>query len=232
MGPKGRSAAPVALYYGSQGLFNVIEDPNLSQVSSTTAKWGTKSLEAPAHQTSAGAIDFVLPQTLAAPLTAEAWVSIGTTYTDTYFSLSTFTLYNTGSNALVGLTAYGDSAFFSVGSLYRGGSSNNLTSQPSNVGPSIPLNTWTHVALAFHTSTSFSYWVNGTRRLTFTAQPALGSVNRLRLNPVGFGATGTYVDDVRISNIDRFGSVNNITVPSEPFVSDANTIALVNFEPI
>jgi hypothetical protein len=60
---------------------------------------------------------------------------------------------------------------------------------------------------------------------------AIGSFTDLRLNSSGPGAQGFYYDDYRISNVDRYGDVANITVPTGTFTSDANTVALIDFEP-
>lgn len=94
---------------------------------------------------------------------------------------------------------------------------------------SIPLNTWTHVALACN-GTSTRIFINGTQ-----SGPTYTDNNTYIQGPLTLGARfdGTtafygYIDDVRISKgVPRYTS--NFTVPASALTGDNSTVLLLHF---
>jgi hypothetical protein len=222
-------------YYGASGQYIEVRDVDVSAVTSATAKFGTKSLKGTALTGFLGTFNSItvpLSQTLTAPFTLEGWVNHGAAYAaPNYFNATLGILTNSAGTSISNLTSYaGNNTTVSTGW------TDGITSYSSNdqSGPASSTGIWVHVAVAWHTSTTFSAWVNGTRRITNSApNPISGGIVNLLLNksPAGAGVS-TYFDDIRVSNIDRYGTVSTITVPTTAFTSDANTLALVNFETI
>lgn len=224
----------VKSYYGSSGLFNTVTDPNLILITTQQAKWGNRSL--------AGAINswelvsVPLSETISPPFTVEGWVMHGASYAiPNWYNAHPFNVYNSGSNVNAGVNTFsGQNITIQATWLGTMGEPQGQAVNDDQ-GPPTANNVWVHVALAFHTATTMSAWVNGQRRLNFDLSalpPAsnMAAVNMLKLNPMAVGTAGFYYDDIRVSNIDRYGSVDTITLPTAPFSSDANTVALVNFE--
>lgn len=241
------STTPVAVsvtsYYGASGQSTTVSSTRLSLVSSAQARFGTQSLQGTTVQAFLGranAVNITLPSTLLPPLTIEAWVycSVGYASPDwqgsppiylhgpevdvaTTNPSNSIRLYGTPAN-VYGIS-YSDQ-IVQGGLIIGGGNDSGATP--------IPLNTWQHMALAIAADgTTKSVWVNGTRRSSAPISPALtASMTTLTLNAFGSGSGPQYIDEIRVSNIDRYGVSNaTITVPTSQFTSDANTLALVHF---
>ena len=98
------------------------------------------------------------------------------------------------------------------------------------------INTWHHCVLQ-RTGTTYECWFNGTRILNYTggsddysitsfAQPIGGSVY---VSPGGSFWDG-YMDEIRFSSVARYTSGASITVPTEPFVNDDDTLLLLHMD--
>jgi len=99
--------------------------------------------------------------------------------------------------------------------------------------------TWNHFAVAGNGS-NFSIWLNGTRVYTVALTNANGVFGADGSVTVGANFNGGlsfnqggngWMDEVRISTVDRYGVGNSsITVPTAPFVNDANTLLLLHMD--
>jgi hypothetical protein len=234
--------ATATSFYGANGQSVTVTSPRLSLVTTAQSRFGSRSLQGTTVQGFAGranAVNIPLSVSLVPPFTAEAWVYLSTGYSSPNFDSSP-PLYLHGptvdvatTNATNSIRLYGlgpninnisyNSQFVQGGSIIGGNNDQNATP--------IPLNTWTHMAVAIAANgTSTAIWINGTRRASSSLSSQLtASMTELTLNAFTAG-TGQYMDEVRVSNIDRYGVSNaTITVPTAEFVSDANTVALVKF---
>lgn len=89
------------------------------------------------------------------------------------------------------------------------------------------IDTWYHIAVT-RTSNSFQLWVNGVQvgsTVTDTdTVPNLAA--ELRIGEYNSDTMTGWVDEIRISSSSRYSS--NFTVPTSPFVADANTKLLLH----
>ena len=97
---------------------------------------------------------------------------------------------------------------------------------------SIAANTWYHWAIEKDGATLNHYW-NGTKLTTanFTQGTMAASYGFNNLDVIGRWNADTNnwngnLDEMRVSNIARYGA--NFTVPTAPFVNDANTVLLLH----
>ncbi len=87
----------------------------------------------------------------------------------------------------------------------------------------LPVNTWTHLALVHTSGGDWTLYVNGESRVVMSNTPIVPS------GDFSLGANfNGQIDEVRFSNVARYTS--NFTPPTLPFTTDANTIALYNFD--
>ena len=232
----------VTSFYGNAGLSTTVSSSRLT-LSTAQARFGTKSLlgsTAAGFGGRANSVNIVLPSSLIPPLTIEAWVYLTVGYVAPNFEqsppiyLHSPTVDIASTNATNSIRLYGvgpglqisyTDQIVQAGSIIGGGNDSNATS--------IPLNTWTHMALAIAANgITKAVWINGTRREGTNLNTQLtASMTALTLNAFGSGRVGPqYIDEVRVSNVDRYGVTNTtITVPTAAFTSDANTVALVKF---
>jgi len=90
-----------------------------------------------------------------------------------------------------------------------------------------------HLAMGWNGS-QVSVWVDGTREYNNTLTSSTGTIGTNgnldvsnNLNVAG----NAWVDEVRISSVDRYGVTNSsITVPTSAFTNDDDTLALHHFE--
>ena len=236
----------VISYFGSTGESVTVSSDRLSLITTAQARFGTRSLQkTPVNGFSgrANSVNVPLSQTLGAPVTMEAWVWVGVGYASPNFesgpslmlhgpAVDVASVFPTNfiTVGCFGPNSFGFSARAAVSRIPPDGTASSAN---DNNNTPIPLNTWTHIALSYSNSTNYAVWVNGTRRLrnTWSSGYGLNSVmTQLTLNSEG-NVGPHYIDEVRVSNIDRYGVDNTtITVPTAEFVSDANTVALVKFE--
>jgi len=90
-----------------------------------------------------------------------------------------------------------------------------------------------HLAMAWNGS-QFSVWVDGTRYHNVALTSSTGTIGtngNLDISNNLNVSDDAWVDEVRISSVDRYGVTNSsITVPTDPFVNDSDTLALHHFE--
>jgi hypothetical protein len=257
----GKSSAPsgpvVKAYYGNSGQYYQLATSYFPGLTSSLSKFGSKSLSLATDSnfpsTSAVLIPLNTSSTgslynLSGTYTLECWYYITQPYTSpnyygpAYTSLfggtpSSFTSNNikptTFAPDLIWVHPYAGSpsqnsiheqtAWAVSGSFY--------TTNDQNT-PDVPINQWVHVALVVNNNGSqFSTWVNGVKRLdqiTMAGGP-LNAMQWLCLNMQG--GCAAYIDEIRVSNIDRYGYTNStITPPTSAFTSDSNTMLYMNFE--
>lgn len=221
-------APSIVSYYGTLGQYNTVYDYDASYVTTAKARSGTRSLLANPLTGGAGTLNSMvvpLSEPISPPFTAEGWIWFGD------LTSGAPIIQLNGSPCQLRLIVAGSG--FSSNTTWAG--TDGITYSNNNQGPpAVPSGQWIHAAIAFHTTTLASTWLNGVRqqRIDMSALSVMGSLSSLRLNSSGVGTTGFYYDDYRISKIDRYGDVANITVPTGNFVSDANTVALIDFEPL
>jgi hypothetical protein len=91
---------------------------------------------------------------------------------------------------------------------------------------------WYHVAVV-RDSTNVKAYLNGTQETSVSASNMTGG-RRLRIGGGRDGASfpntdlNGHMDEVRVSNIARYTA--NFTVPTAPFVNDANTLLLLHMD--
>jgi hypothetical protein len=235
----------VTSFFGASGQSIVVSSPRLSLITTDQARFGTKSLQkTPINGTGdrSNAVNIPLSQTLGAPMTLEAWVWIGVGFADPNFengpeiylhgpAVDVATTFPANFITLrgIGANTFGITCGTTVSRVPPDGTSSSFNDQ-NNGG--IPLNTWTHIALSYSNNTTYAVWVNGIRRLRNSWSSGYGLsqvMTQLTVNPTG-NVGPHYIDEIRVSNIDRYGVDNTtLTVPLAEFVSDANTVALVKF---
>jgi len=108
----------------------------------------------------------------------------------------------------------------------------------ATVGPSTILFTYTHT-LATDAFTAIAYTRNGNTRRLFINGVAVASgtnANKPSSGPFGIGystvdnqAFDGYIDEFRLSDIDRYGA-SNYTPVTSAFTVDANTLSLLHFD--
>ena len=145
--------------------------------------------------------------------TIQAWVCPTASYSD---DSSIFSQGNTGANRL----NFFIQANTSKPCIQFGGT----PYYTSTASPTIPIGTWTHMAVTSNGS-SFSFYVNGVLGNTFNV--ALAPSNNLAYigdnwDHSTYQFTG-YISDLKVSKTSNAA----ITVPSRPLTSDANTILLL-----
>jgi hypothetical protein len=99
---------------------------------------------------------------------------------------------------------------------------------------SIPLNTWTHIAVQRQSGT-INAWVNGTRYVNYVGSDDYSSVFNVN-QPIGAGGeqTGSLsswtgnIDEIRYSDIARYTNGTSITVPTTTFTNDTDTLLLIH----
>lgn len=224
-------------FYGDSGAFETVSSSRLSLISTEEAKFGTRSLKG--YQVTgfagrANAVNVPLSQALTGPLTLECWSYVGSTGapeimlhgpTETDWSVTASDNYISFKAVSIGSTA-------SVTSIIQGGSAivNNLSD--TGLTP-IAGGQWVHTALVLNAAgDQISVWINGDRRIQNTTLPSAftSTMNFLTLNSFGIGTQDSYVDEIRVSNVERYDRTSStITVPTTEFTSDANTLALIKF---
>jgi hypothetical protein len=106
----------------------------------------------------------------------------------------------------------------------------------STVGPTtatVPLNTWTHIAITYDRTRSNIYVSSstiGTANISTTASGSLAYTPSYSFH-IGYNSVaGNYLDgnlaDVRVSNVARYTG-SSYTVPSAPFSPDSSTLLLL-----
>ena len=116
-------------------------------------------------------------------------------------------------------------------------------------GTGLSSNTWTHIAVqrsAYNGNNYQSAWINGTiaNNAPFLTNPGYSGQNPTASgSPIGLntpfigGAVGsqflgyngnTQIQEFRISNIARYPTAGNISVPTSSFVNDPNTLLLIH----
>jgi hypothetical protein len=108
----------------------------------------------------------------------------------------------------------------------------------NGVGSALAVDTWHHYVWARNASGDWAIWVNGSRvangtgyTQSMTSDGGFGIAaypdGQIHLN----AGTSGWVDEVRISNTDRYGVSNSsITVPTAAFTNDANTLMLLHMD--
>jgi len=98
-----------------------------------------------------------------------------------------------------------------------------------NTTTTIAVNTWYHVCAA-RNSGVIRIFVNGTQEYSQTLTNNLGQPRGVRIGTFEdlFAFFNGYIDEVRVSNIARYTA--NFTVPTAPFVNDANTLLLLHMD--
>ncbi len=106
----------------------------------------------------------------------------------------------------------------------------------NGVGPVLGVDTWHHVAFCRDDSNNVAVFINGNRESSGTWDASVVADN----NDFGIGAhsnggipfnsgTNGWIDEVRISDRDRYGALNTTyALPQGPFSNDANTLLLVH----
>ena len=116
-----------------------------------------------------------------------------------------------------GYVASGGNMFGSVGS-----------SQGSGYANPIMWNRWNHIAYSRDGSNEVRHYVNGRYIAKNTVTGSAGSSGTApRLGLYTSEAAECFLYDVRISNIARYTTEHGFDLPTTPFVSDSNTMALV-----
>ena len=111
----------------------------------------------------------------------------------------------------------------------NGGTQAGIVAAPWAPTPGV----WYHVVANRIVGNTLSLYVNGVRLtgavvsgvVFFNSTSALVIAN----NSVGNSPINGWVDEVRISNVDRYGAVASFPPPTVPFTSDANTLLLAHF---
>ena len=232
----------VKRHYGEVGDVEEVYNSRIT-ISSNNAKFGNRSLLATPTTGFGGrenAVNIPLRQNLRPPFTMEAWIYISTPFSSPSWASSPF-LYlhspevdvaNTNPLNSVRLQCFSssDGITHSVQICSEQTYPMTLENWNDNQNGVIPINTWVHAALVMPNSSSFSVWINGVRKSTRNMTASFNnSLNTLTLNPFGTGAINNFIDEIRISNIDRYGNNATITLPTMEFISDVNTVALIKF---
>ena len=151
-------------------------------------------------------------------------------------------VYHTSRNAANAVPLYGDTGLFRTGQVYSSiviGSGGRMrsyqydaTATPTygewDVTYTLPLNTWTHLAFVWGSST-IKFWAGGVY---------IGSVARLQLHAAAptecdFGQSdvGTdaarfigQMDDIRMTAIERYTGTSSITVPTSAFYPNSTAV--------
>lgn len=150
---------------------------------------------------------------------------------------------------------YGDNIGWSVGvrssqrMLFAAGSNTEISVLVPATGGWTD-NTWAHVAVCHQAGGGVAIFANGVRKYynsgwnvniydatqAFYIGTGYGVSSGLFSDPSDGGSRGGYfynglLDELRISTVDRYGVGNStITVPTESFTNDADTILLMHFE--
>jgi len=92
---------------------------------------------------------------------------------------------------------------------------------------------WYHVAANRIAGNTLSIYVNGVNVVGAVVSGATFFNSTANLIIGNLAASNSpvngWVDEVRISNVDRYGAVASFTPPTAPFTSDANTLLLAHF---
>ena len=114
----------------------------------------------------------------------------------------------------------------------------NETTDFSSSNNSVPVNSWTHIAIAHDGDKTWSGWADGTRWFNDVNTNDQNTFAMDRILQGGADTTGNlnnmfggWIDEVRVSIVDRYGVSNaSITVPTSALTNDANTLYLNHFE--
>jgi hypothetical protein len=159
--------------------------------------------------------------TLAVPFCIEAWVKFNAVGTGVFVSQ-----WATSNMAWwMGYSASNTVAFvYSANGSTQGG----IVAQPWT--PTVGV--WYHVCANRTAGNVCNVYVDGVRLATtptgfqfFNSTAALMIGNAVS----GLSAFNGYIDEVRVSKVDRYGAVASFTPPSAAFVSDADTLLLAHF---
>ena len=100
--------------------------------------------------------------------------------------------------------------------------------------PQFSNNTWHHVAVQRKDGV-WNGWVDGTRYVNYSSGTDFTATLRDFEQPIGFRGFSSpsddwngYMDEIRISDSARYNTGSSITVPTQAFTPDANTILLVH----
>jgi hypothetical protein len=230
-------------YYGASGLFNSLTT-NSTAVSGSISKFGTKSLTVlyggPGTFDNPSALIFPLSSSLSPPWTIECWLYPTSVYANGDSGPISLYLQNTNTWSIsppyntVKDTTYVYLLNNGTGGLAAAGFVQPGLQQTFQGLPTMNTNAWNHVAITCSNTTTFGCWINGASLNSpagaFTMTAFTPTLNYLILNANLIQKTW-YIDEVRVSNIARYAaSSTSITPPTTTFTSDANTVALINFE--
>ena len=94
-------------------------------------------------------------------------------------------------------------------------------------------NSWNHYAIQFDGTNDYRHWLNGVDQGSETNSSTVNDSGYDNFFIGGaYGSTawfGDYLDEVRFSSTSRYSS-GAITVPTEPFQNDANTLLLLHMD--
>lgn len=151
-----------------------------------------------------------------------------------------FWLYRTGSTnseifRYTG-TAYGSGSLITISgnasngiNAYVNGFKNSGISQIAISTTALTLNSWNHIRIGINTgNNSIAIWTNGTRTAYLQTTDGINYITGRKNAYIKLG--GNYLDEFRIYSGGSNTSLTSITVPTQPFVNDANTIFLAHYD--
>jgi hypothetical protein len=256
----GPATPSIKSYFGATGQYYTLTSSRLSQLSSVRSKFGTKSLLGSTDSNSPSNMATIIPLnssnklspgSVSGTYTAEYWVYMTKSYTAATNYSYPVPLVLCGSpvgwttdyivptsypNNLFSAYPYGGApSDYSIHALFQWGINSAYYSNNDQSTADVPLNQWIHTAFTVVNNgiNGFAVWVNGVRRLYVTSGIVGNPANAMQYVGLNFypSTQECYVDEIRISNIDRYGVTNaTITLPAAAFTPDANTMAYINFE--
>jgi hypothetical protein len=87
-----------------------------------------------------------------------------------------------------------------------------------------------HICFQTTGNGTWTWWVNGYRTGTFNISVDTAEFRIGRLDLFSSGVFTIRFDEIRVSNTTRYNASTNLTVPTAPFVNDANTVGLFHCE--
>ena len=135
-------------------------------------------------------------------------------------------IYNSNdSKTIIIFMDYGGDFKFYVDGGYR---------QSGSGEPQFTNNTWHHVAVQ-RSSGVWNAWVDGTRYVDYTSSTDYTATLQDYEQPIGFRGTASpadqwngYMDEIRISSVARYTNGASITVPTQAFENDSDTVMLLH----
>jgi hypothetical protein len=188
-------------------------------LSSTQAKYGTKSLDMSASA------NYVATPDVTGTISSGAW-TLEFFHYQTSSATCTYIGSTSASTDNICIEMRGASNL-----IYFGLSSNGSTFDiyNSTFGQNVTVNQWAHCAVTFDGTNSYSFWYNGGQAQTFTSSSKIKSLSGIRL--ANNNAVTAYLDGFRLSSVARYSFAFTSYAGSLPKpVPDQYTITINSFE--